>query len=222
MAGGRLVMKDLGPGNCPTFSPAADRVIFLLNPNQVPGAEVGVYVMQADGSDRRFLGGYGRPRWSPGGHQFLLISFTNPCEVTLIDDRPNTKSGVLKSPDQKIFSIPSWAGEGTIIAAIGAEAGDTIALIDVTDPDEAKVKEVLWKKSNGPDLKPYEPIYRRRPAVAFSWVETPKGMALYSLEPGKPAQPKRLEPGPTDNLTRDLSYSPDGRFLLFSSNRPDR
>ena len=204
MAGGRLVTKDLGPGNCPTFSPAADRIIFLLNPNQVPGAEVGVYVMQADGSDRRFLGGYGRPRWSPGGHQFLLISFTNPYEVTLIDDRPNTRSGVLKIPDQKIFSIPSWAGDGTIIAAIGAEAGDTIALVDVTNPDEAKVKEVLWKKSSGPDLKPSRAsLFARRPAAASSWAKTPRGWRFIPWSPESPPSPngssqghRQPDPGP--------------------------
>jgi prepilin-type processing-associated H-X9-DG protein len=222
MAGGRLVTKDLGPGNCPTFSPGGDRIIFLLNPNQVPGAEVGVYVMQADGADRRFLGGYGRPRWSPGGHQLLLISFTNPYEVTLIDDRANTRSGVLKIPDHKIFSIPSWAGDSTIIAAIGAEAADSIALVDVADPDEAKVKGILWKKSSGPDLKPHEPIYAPATRRCIFVGEDAKGMALYSLEPGKSTEPKRLEPGPTDNLIRDLAFSPDGRFILFSSNRPDR
>ena len=129
---------------------------------------------------------------------------------------------MLKIPDQKIFSIPSWAGEGTIIAAIGAEAGDTIALVDVTDPDEAKVKEILWKKSSGPDLKPHEPIYSPATRRCIFVGEDAKGMALYSLEPGKPTEPKRLEPGPTDNLIRDLAYSPDGRFILFSSNRPDR
>jgi Tol biopolymer transport system component len=26
----------------------------------------------------------------------------------------------------------------------------------------------------------------------------------------------------SDNLIRDLAFSPDGRYILFSSNRPDR
>ena len=36
---GHLSVKDLGPGNCPSVSPSGDRVIFLLNPGAVPGAE---------------------------------------------------------------------------------------------------------------------------------------------------------------------------------------
>src|SRR4051794_11250689 len=66
-----LAMTELGPGNCPTPSPSGGRIVFLLNPDQMQDAETGVWIMQRDGTDRRRLGGYGRPRWSPDGHQFL-------------------------------------------------------------------------------------------------------------------------------------------------------
>ena len=49
--GGRLAMRDLGLGNSPTFSPAGDRIAFLLN----SGAEPGIWMMNADGSERRPL-----------------------------------------------------------------------------------------------------------------------------------------------------------------------
>ncbi len=54
--GDRLSVKDLGPGNCPDFSPADDRIVFLLNPGAMPNAQAGVWLMQADGSQRRMLG----------------------------------------------------------------------------------------------------------------------------------------------------------------------
>ena len=50
---------DLGPGNCPTFSPDDKRIAFLLNPGAQAGAEAGVWVMEADGSQRRRAGEYG-------------------------------------------------------------------------------------------------------------------------------------------------------------------
>ena len=121
LAGQRWALRDLGPGNCPTPSPRGDRVIFLQNPDQIPGAETGVWIMGSDGGDRKHLGGYGRPKWSPDGHQFLVISFDDPCEVTLIDDRPAKMSGAIKIPGQKIYSIPSWADEQTMVAVLGAE-----------------------------------------------------------------------------------------------------
>jgi Tol biopolymer transport system component len=217
-----LKTTDLGPGNCPTPSPTGDRVVFLLNPGQVPGAETGVWIMQRDGSDRKMLGGYGRPRWSPDGHQFLIISFAKAPEVTVIDDRFGRASGVLQiPPEQTLFSIPSWAEDDTIVAVIGEEDGDTIALIDVSTPVEGKVKEVLWKRSKDLDVKPREPVYSPATRRCVFVGEDPKGMALYALERGKPGTPRRLETA-SDNLVRDLAFSPDGRYVLFSSNRPDR
>jgi Tol biopolymer transport system component len=219
---GRLVQTDLGPGNCPTPSRLGDRVAFLLNPEQLPDAEVGVWVMQADGSARRKLGGYGRPRWSPDGHQFMIISFSNPCEVTLIDDRPGRKSGVITISDQRVYSIPSWVADGVIVAVIGADSGDTIVLLDVSNPEQGAVKEVVLEKGNGPDLKISEPIYSLATRRCVFVGEDSKGMALYSVRSGDRKSLKRLEPQASDNLIRDLAFSPDGRYVLFSSNRPDR
>ena len=44
---GRLSVTGLGPGNCPTFSPADDRIAFLSN---APGVPTGIWLMNADGS----------------------------------------------------------------------------------------------------------------------------------------------------------------------------
>ena len=40
----------------------------------------------------------------------MIMSFDNPRQVTLMDANPD-KSGVLRLPDQQIYSDPSWAGE---------------------------------------------------------------------------------------------------------------
>jgi Tol biopolymer transport system component len=219
---GGLKLTDLGPGNCPTPSPTGDRVVFLLNSGQVQGAENGVWIMHRDGSDRKMLGGYGRPRWSPDGHQFLIISFARSPEVTVIDDRFGRPSGVLQiPPEQMLFSIPSWAEDDTIVAVVGEEDGDTIALIDVSDPSDGKIKGVLWKRSRDLDVRPREPVYSQATRRCVFVGEDARGMALYGFERGKPGTPKRLEAA-SDNLIRDLAFSPDGRYVLFSSNRPDR
>jgi hypothetical protein len=42
------------------------------------------------------------------------------------------------------------------VAVIGIEA-DTVAPIGVSDPTQAKVKEVLWRRANGPDVKSFYP-----------------------------------------------------------------
>jgi Tol biopolymer transport system component len=217
---GRLTMSDLGTGNCPSFSPGDDRIVFLNN-SSVDGAELGVWLMGADGTGRRLLGDYGRPKWSPDSRQFMIVSFGKPRQVTLMDVRPE-KSGPLELSGQNLYWEPSWADAETIVASIGSGPADTIALLDVTDPRQVIIKEVLWKKGKGLDVTPYHPLYsanRRR--CVFVGVE-PQGMALYSFQHGQSGPPRRLEPEGFDNLIQDLAASPDGRYVLFASNRPER
>jgi Tol biopolymer transport system component len=213
-------VTDLGLGNCPSLSADGDRIVFLNNSRQDQNAGNGVWIMQADGSNRRKLAGYGRPRWSPDDHQFLIIGFDVPCTVTVIDDRPGRKSGQLEISGKALFPDPSWVGDGIIVAPIGSDSAEAIALLDVTQPEEAKVKEVLWKRGKDPDVEPRYPLYSARThRVVFVGIDSRKEKALYSLERGKNAPPKRLEPGVQSGEIRDLAPSPDGRYVLFSSNR---
>jgi hypothetical protein len=219
---GYPTLADLGQGNCPCSSPAGDQVVFIVNPGAIPGAQVGVWLMNADGTNRRRLEGYGRPRWSPDGHQFLIISFRDPREVTLIDVRPDRKSDLLQVPDRCIYSPPSWAGEGVIVAILGDAEGDTIALLDVTSP-EARIKETLWKRGQDLDIKPLSPVYAPETGTCvFVGEQEGKGLALYSIQRGRPGPPRRLEAEGFDHLLQSLSISPGGRFVTFSSDRPDR
>lgn len=214
-------MTGLGPGNCPTFSPTNDRISFLLNAGAVVDTESGVWMMRADGSERHLLGLYGFPKWSPYGRQLMIISFTAVREVTIMDARPE-KSGALRIPGHQIHTVPNWAGDETIVAVIGPDAvgaGDTIALIDVGDPGHGKIKEVLWKKENGRDVKLHYPVYSPITRRCVFGLEESRGMALYSFLHGRPDPPARLEPEGFDHKITGLAYSPDGRYVLFSSDR---
>jgi Tol biopolymer transport system component len=212
----------LGPGNCPEFSPEDSQIVFLYNGPTTPGGDSGVYFMQADGSNRRPLGIYGRPKWSPQSQQLLIAGFSRPTIVTIMDIRPE-QSEELDVPGHQIFSVPNWVSEGTIVAVIGPAGGpgDTIALVDVTAAARGKVKEVLWKRTTEADVLPYGPIYSPVSRRCVFIGKTPgKGRALYTFEPGKPAALRRLESGGSfDNLIQDPIFSPDGRFVVFSTDR---
>ena len=82
------------------------------------------------------------------------------------------------------------------------------------------MKEVLWRQGKGLDVKPSSPVYSsitRR--CVFVGEEAAKGKALFSFQHGKPDAPKRLEPQGFDKTIQDLTLSPDGRFLVFASDR---
>jgi hypothetical protein len=216
--GRRLAVNDLGPGNCPSFSPDDSRIVFLLN----TAPQTGVWLMQADGSNRRFLGTYGRPLWSPDSHQFMIVDFGRPRTITLMDIDPE-KSGPLEFPGKDIFWEPSWAGPGMIAASIGTEAPDAIALIEVGGPGHHRIKELLWQKAEGPDVKPYYPLYSPSTGRCVFVGISPKGQAFYTFRRRQVDPPARLEALADERIIQDTAMSPDGRYVLFCSSRtPNR
>ena len=220
LVAGVPTVTNIGAGNCPTFSVDDKRIAFMLG-HAVEDAAPGVWLMQADGKGRRRLGDVGRPKWSPDGKQLMLIDASYPPEVTLMDVK-SEKSARLELAGSRFYSTPSWAGSDTIVALIGTNGdGDRLALIDVSEPSKAKVKEVLWEVKE-PINDVVDPVYSpsRRECVFIG--VTKDGMALYSVAQSKPDAPKRLEPDAFDPMIWDLAFSPDGRYVLFGSTRADR
>jgi Tol biopolymer transport system component len=212
-------MTDLGPGARPTLSPDDKRIAFLLHDNAVPNAESGIWVMQADGSQRRRAGEFGMPLWSPDGRQFLIVGFSDPRSLKLIDIA-KSESRHVEITDNSVYGWPSWADAQTVAAIVGSEGtGDTVALIDVGEPEQAKIKEVLWKPGQDDDMKPLWPVYSPSTRRCVFVGIQPKGMALYVVDKGQSGQAKRLEPDGLDRQIGGLAFSPDGRYLLFCSNR---
>ncbi len=218
---GRPTIHDLGYGGYPDFSPADDRLIHCKA--RFPAVETfGVELINLKGTDRQPIGGYGRPRWSPDFNTFLLASLTSPrCSVTIVDVRPEA-SGQVAIERTMIHSPPSWAGQGTIVAVLDTGVEKQIALVDVATPARAEVKTVLWTTGKSLDLVPSFPIYSPVTGrCVFVGVEPGKGngAALYGFEHGQTTKPQRLETAGLDRTIQDLAFSPDGRYVLFASDR---
>jgi hypothetical protein len=213
-----LGRRDLGPGACPSLSPDGERLAFLLNPGAVAGAEAGVWIMRADGTDRRRLGGYGRPKWSPDGRKILVSDFSNPCRVSLLDE-----SGASRPIEGlSVYSVPDWAGKDTIVAAVNGDPADMIALFDISHPERPRIKEILWRRGHGLDVTPSYPVYSPSARRCVFVGSGPEGMALHRLEQLCPGETWWLEPGHFDRTIQDLALSPDGRYVLFASDRTAR
>ncbi len=217
---GRLAMSDLGAGGWPTFAPSGDRVMALLD-RHLPenhGLETGLWIMGIDGSNRACIGGGDRPRWSPRVDQYLTAR-EGPASATIVSVQAD-KSGELKMQDGRLTSPPSWAGEDLIVATIATQAGESVALIDVANPCEAVVREILWLRRDGSEASPGSPIYSKDTGrTVFVGSFERKGSALYTVTRGKPDRALRLENRGLDDSIEDLAFSPDGRYVLFCSNR---
>ena len=217
---GLPAFTDLGPGNCPAFAPDDKKIAFLLNPGAQAGAEEGVWVMKADGSQRRRAGEFGAPFFSFDGHEFLINSFADFPETIVMNFEKMT-GGKLEVPGYRIFSWPSWAGSGTLVSVLSTgEEGDTIALLDVSNPSEARIIDVLWQRGDELNVTPRWPIYWPETRRCYFIGVEPNKRTLYSLERGKLRRAKQVEAQGQDEQLGGITFSPDGRYLLFHSDRP--
>jgi dipeptidyl aminopeptidase/acylaminoacyl peptidase len=227
---GQPVFTDLGLGNTPTFSPDDKWIAFLLHSSAEFGADTGVYLMHPDGSQRRRVADFGAPYWSPDGREFLINSYSLPTTSTVLS-LETKDGGVIEVPGHQIFSWPNWVGPGTVVSALAPKEkyeGDSIALLDVRKPAEAKILEVLWKRSKDLDVTPRWLAFRPDTRQCFFVGQEPKKRAIYRVERGGSPHAKRLEVvehfrrGMQAQQLGGLSFSPDGRYLLFQANRPER
>ncbi len=69
---GRPHLSDIGSGDSPRFSPDDQTIAFVLYPGDPSGEPEGVWLMNADGTNRRRLCELAAPFWSPDGAQVLL------------------------------------------------------------------------------------------------------------------------------------------------------
>jgi Tol biopolymer transport system component len=70
--GGRPSFHDLGSGDNPRFSPDDKSIAFLLWSGSEEDLKGGVWLMNADGTNRRRVAEFGAPFWSPDGTQLLI------------------------------------------------------------------------------------------------------------------------------------------------------
>jgi Tol biopolymer transport system component len=212
-------LTDLGPGNCPTFSPDGKQIVFLSN---LP-PQFGTWLMKANGGNSRPMGGtsYGITKWAPVGNRIMISTF-DAIPIVMIAELHADDSATMTQVQlagQDLRSTPGWDGVDaqTIITVLRSNTVHQIVLLDVSDPANATIKQTLWRQGDGATVKPAHPQFSAATGACVFVGWNGKDPALYLIEKGQSTSPQRIEPKGYGKSLFSSSFSPDGRYLFFCS-----
>jgi Tol biopolymer transport system component len=217
-------IREYGYGNTPAWSPDDKRIAYMINPGNPIEAQGGTWIMDSDGTNRRWIGDGMFPRWSPDGKQLLC----DGGQTLLVYD-------VFTGKQRQLLSAPgwtlklyggNWSPDGKHVAFVGTfQDKDRLALIDADgnsirnlyvndDPGKTLCGPPAWS----PDGK--QIVFSIQDNVAGSprdWWHS----YLYSIaaDAGEGVKPALLEGKKVGNINRGMAFSPDGKKIIFSSER---
>ena len=210
----RLIdLFDLETASDPQISPDGTRVVFVRNFNDImkDKKRSNLWIVDFDGNDLRPLttgsANDSSPRWSPDGKRLLYASTAEgPVQIYVrwLDTGQTAKvTSVQKSPTSM-----SWSPDGKWIA------------FAMLVPEETKPFAELPAKPEGADwAKPAKVIqkllYR---ADGEGYLEDGYSQAFVVTADG--GTPRQLTHG-AFNHAGPLSWTPDGKTIIFSANRHD-
>ena len=91
-------------------------------------------------------------RREPASHQWMGRATESRITSSMYNFGTRRTTQV-EVPGRKFWSWPRWTGPDRLVASIGGERRpDSIVLVDVSQPSEAKVVRTLWSRSLGPDV----------------------------------------------------------------------
>jgi uncharacterized protein (TIGR03067 family) len=214
--------KDLGAGAMPSWSPDDKQLTYCQY-----DPERGVWIMNADGSDRRQIdaAGWGS-QWSPNRNEIAYTIYGGDGAVLSIYDVAKKEHRELQhKPYRQILWGFTWSPDGTWICFKGVlpDGGREIAAVSVEG--EKKGFKVLLPSSARPEIS--------NAVCSMAWgasdqilvsmqTKTDRVRRLYVLDFTGVKPPQLFPDFPADWVSGDLACSPDGKKVALSAHHPPR
>jgi Tol biopolymer transport system component len=203
--------RDLGAGAMPSFSPDGKQIAFTSYRPQR-----GVFVMNADGGDRRLIDADGwSGHWSPDGKSLMYGVGGN---LAVYDVKTKTSRTVLVgehgSRYRYVYWNPCWSPDGRRIAFKAQLTDETYELAWTNTDGSDKGFKVLYSGVTDADLA-WHPDGKR---LVFSMRDPMrKRPLLFELQVDEDKPPRVLLGQPLNRANVNCDWSPDGKMLAFCS-----
>ena len=208
------------------FAPDGKGICFLRQILAAGGTTSVVGTAGPDGSRirelARFPGALVHPRWSPDGK--TVAATETPLEVgkptaTLLIDAGTGRADRLASPTATGVYQPGnlvWTGPREFLysqpeSVVGFQSGSSSRIV-LQDIRSSEAREVLWNPATMLMIDVLGPG-----RLVFEARSLRQNLREYALKPGAPGTGQWLTRG--NSTDRQPVYTPDGEWLVFSSNR---
>jgi Tol biopolymer transport system component len=218
-----------GDNGRPAWSPDGKTIAFMSIRD---GKKPAVWVMNADGAEPKFLAEGLTPDWSPNGKLIAFASFD--AQIHIMNADGGNQRQITKSNTHKVG--PSWSPDGKSMVfiliknpGVRSDIQPTIGIMNadgtneriLTTEDRTNIKlnsdgtrSVLGtaKDANAPS---WSPVGNK---IAFwSGIEGAYGQVWTINADGTGSQ--QLTDAPKGTNNDDPAWSPDGKWILFGTNR---
>jgi acylaminoacyl-peptidase len=216
--GGREVLQpidvfELEWASDPQISPDGERIAYVRNFMDVmsDSRRSSIWVVRFDGSDHRPLtsgnGNSSSPRWSPKGDRLLYVSGaegSTQLYVHWMDGGQTAKLTNLQRPPSSV----TWSPDGRWIA------------LSMVVPDTPEPLARMPTAPKGADWADPPRVIEQLAYRADGKGFLEPGFTHLFVLPAEGGTPRQVTSGDFDH-TGTTSWTPDGKFLVFSANRHD-
>jgi Tol biopolymer transport system component len=217
---------DMGYGATPDWSPDDSQIAYMVNAANRGGQPGGLWVMDADGGNRRQLGNAWWPRWSPDGTKLCAHDWERGGTLTIYDVATGTARTLLKAPGWTLLQWGgTWSPDGQRIAFAGSYEGkhhfatiaadgsdESIRIVYTSDPAEQELCGPPFWSPDGRQV--IFGMQEPRSSPRWFWRSY-----LYSMAADIRSAPVLLEGEKIGNVNRVVTWSPDCSKIIFSSER---
>jgi Tol biopolymer transport system component len=225
-------LRDMCPGSMPSWSPDGRLLAFHVYGNGPLAPGGAIHVMNADGTgEEEVIDHWGSPRWLPGADKIICLGPDQ--SLRFVDLRTGRETlAALTAPKSTGSSSTRLISPLLFRAYQGfgvTNDGSRLCFGD-TNAGGIRVAEIVDQSR----LKPLHHFIAGQPCTFCSWApdnrrivfamktgDAPRNSQLYILDIESKLPPTSIAGQPADSENVNPQWSPDGHWLIFSSDPPE-